>query len=295
MNIGFVGDIHGRVLHAIALLAEWQQRTGRRLDLIIQVGDLGAYPNPDEKLLNEKYVRLDPAELDFSRMLKAEGELADRIRGLREHELNPIYFIRGNHEDFDWLDSISRHSSGTVTVDPFDLFRYIKDGTIMEVCGMKIAFLGGIQTKEHEQKSINPEAYEKLLRQPPGEIDILITHDAPYGIGTSYIGETQGSTLISQLIDNIQPKYAIGGHYHHRIGPKMYGSTTYLGLNVLIDLRKDGALRQIKSGCMAVLDTESDHVDFVIDSWLSHIDKDFEFVSYMRKLGSHSLQEGSNG
>lgn len=44
MLIGFVGDVHGRVFHAIAALATWQVRTGKRFDLLIQVGDLGAYP-----------------------------------------------------------------------------------------------------------------------------------------------------------------------------------------------------------------------------------------------------------
>jgi predicted phosphodiesterase len=68
--IGFVGDTHGRVLHTLAVLSEWQIRTKKKLDLIIQVGDLGAYPEPSEEVRNEKYVRQDPAELDFSRFLK---------------------------------------------------------------------------------------------------------------------------------------------------------------------------------------------------------------------------------
>ena len=42
MRIAFVGDIHGRVLHLLALLLELQ-RTGRAIDRVIQVGDFGAY------------------------------------------------------------------------------------------------------------------------------------------------------------------------------------------------------------------------------------------------------------
>ncbi len=44
--IGFIGDLHGRVFHALAPVATWQRRAGRRLDLVIQVGYLGAFPDP---------------------------------------------------------------------------------------------------------------------------------------------------------------------------------------------------------------------------------------------------------
>jgi hypothetical protein len=44
--IGFVGDVHGRVFHALAALATWRAETGRRFDLVIQVGDLGAFETP---------------------------------------------------------------------------------------------------------------------------------------------------------------------------------------------------------------------------------------------------------
>ena len=45
MLIGFVGDLHGRVLHAFALIVTWQKRNGRRFDLLVQVGDMGAFPD----------------------------------------------------------------------------------------------------------------------------------------------------------------------------------------------------------------------------------------------------------
>lgn len=43
--IGFVGDLHGRVLHALALIVTWQKRNERRFDLLIQVGDMAAFPD----------------------------------------------------------------------------------------------------------------------------------------------------------------------------------------------------------------------------------------------------------
>ncbi|GAA3400184.1 metallophosphoesterase [Paenibacillus hodogayensis] len=285
MLIAFVGDTHGRVLHTLAVLSEWQIRTKKKLDLIIQVGDLGAYPEPSEEVRSEKYVRQDPAELDFSRFLTAEGRLEKNIRYIREKYLNRIYFIRGNHEDFDWLNSKSLQAEqGIVNIDPFDLYYYVTDGTIMNEDNLKIAFLGGIQTLTQQPKSIDPVAYGKLIQMPPREIDILITHDAPFGIGTNYHGQTQGSTLISDLIGAIQPKYVIAGHYHHMNGPRTFGSTTYLGLNVLVDLRDDGELRRVRPGSIALLDTEMNSVNFITDDWLSSIDKDFNFITHMEEL-----------
>lgn len=285
MLIAFVGDIHGRVLHTLAVLTEWQVRTKKKLDLIIQVGDLGAYHEPNEEVRNEKYVRQDPAELDFSRFLVAEEKLENRIRYIRRNYLDRIYFIRGNHEDFDWLNSKSLQAEqGIVSIDPFDLYYYVTDGTIMNEDPLKIAFLGGIQTPTQQPKSIDPVAYDKLLQIPPGEIDILITHDAPFGIATNYHGQTQGSTLISDLIGIIQPKYVIAGHYHHMNGPRTFGNTTYLGLNVLVDLRNDGELRRVQPGSLAVLDTEQNILEFVTDDWLSRIDRDFDFINYMEEL-----------
>jgi len=43
MNIAFLGDLHGRVFHALALLTTWQAKAGKMLDMIIQVGDLGGH------------------------------------------------------------------------------------------------------------------------------------------------------------------------------------------------------------------------------------------------------------
>ncbi|MFE5323774.1 metallophosphoesterase [Paenibacillus sp. NPDC056579] len=287
MLIAFIGDIHGRVFHTLALIETRQRRSGRKLDLVIQVGDLGAYPEPTESLLNEKYVQLDAAELDFSRLVKeeADGKLADDLRYLRRHHVGPILFIRGNHEDFDWLDSQSCDiDQGTVPVDSFDLFHYVKDGTVLNYDGTRIAFLGGIETPKPKRKSIDPAAYERLLQCKPGEIDILITHDAPYGIGRSFHGQTQGSALLSKLIETIEPNYLIAGHYHHVIGPKACGRTTYLGLNVLVDLRDDGERRRVQPGSMAVLDTATKELQVVQDDWFAQLDKHFDFPIFMERL-----------
>jgi Icc-related predicted phosphoesterase len=285
IKIAFVGDIHGRVFHTLAVLAAWQKINEQKLDLIIQVGDFGAYPEPDNALLNSKFVKQDPHELDFCLLLKAEGELSEHLRFIRQQFKSPIYFIRGNHEDFDWLDRISHNgSTGTVRVDPYDLFHYVIDGTVRNFGDLKIAFLGGIETPTEEARSINEVVYNQYMNFKEGDIDILITHDAPYGIAVGFKGQTQGSVKITELIHKIQPKYLIAGHYHHMNGPNHYGKTTYMGLNILVPPLRSDALRRVQPGSIAIMDTERDSLSFVTDDWLSKFDKDFDFNQFVIEM-----------
>jgi hypothetical protein len=118
MLIGFLGDLHGRVFLALAVLVTWQRRAGRRFDLIVQVGDLGAFPRPVASDANP-HVATDPAENDFSRLLAADGALADRLRRVRAELGRAVHFLRGNHEDFDYLRSLAVDpATGTAGADP---------------------------------------------------------------------------------------------------------------------------------------------------------------------------------
>ena len=78
MLIGFAGDVHGLVYHAIALVTTWQRKTGKKLDFVIQVGDMGAYPSLDRiDEAGRRHIEIDPAQADFSRLLKADGLRAE--------------------------------------------------------------------------------------------------------------------------------------------------------------------------------------------------------------------------
>ena len=67
MLMAFVGDVHGRVLHAIAALAGRQKATRRPFDLIVQVGDLGAYPEVTRMdAATLRYLEADPTRRPIS-------------------------------------------------------------------------------------------------------------------------------------------------------------------------------------------------------------------------------------
>ena len=214
MIIGFIGDVHGQVFHATALAATWQVVTGKRFDILIQVGDMGAYPNTPNDAATERYLALDPSQADFSRLLKADGKLAAHLRQVRECLAGPIYFVRGNHEDFDFLNHLQVDGTAkSAAVDPFDLYRYVPDGTVLEFDGTKVAFLGGVEERS-DARAIDKEAYQSLMDLGPGRIDILVTHEGPYGTSTGYHGDVHGSHMMTRLIESIKPTYHVAGHAH---------------------------------------------------------------------------------
>jgi Icc-related predicted phosphoesterase len=284
MKIAFIGDIHGRIFHAIATILTWQIVNNQKFDMIIQVGDFGAYPKPDGSMLSNKFVLEDPTELDFSKYINADLELQNDLRYIREHLICPIHFIKGNHEDFQWLNLISENGTKIAAIDKVDLIRYIPDGTVKDFQGVRLAFLGGIETSEQELRSIDYKAYNKLLENKPGDIDILVTHDSPYGTGISFTGEVQGSRKITELVKSIQPKYLIAGHYHHMIGPLELEKTKYIGLNILIAPMKKDKSGCVQQGSLAVLDTTKGVIEFVKDDWLTNINKSLKFSSFIQKI-----------
>ncbi len=284
MLIGFVDDVHGMVFHALAALATLQERLGRHFDLLVQVGDMGAYLDParmDEA--SKRYLEAEPSQGDFARLLRAEGQLAERLRRLRGEFSGPLHVIRGNHEDYPWLRGLPVDAaSGTVAVDPFDLLRYVPDGTILRSGEFTVAFLGGEESGGSvEDGEIDSEAYGRLTELGPGRIDLLVTHDAPYGLSTGYHGQVQGSRLITELVERLRPTFHLVGHYHHLNGPRSCGRTTFLGLAQLVPsaIRHPEA-RGLQEGCLAVLDTEKGELQPVTDAWLSEFPTPFDFQAW---------------
>ncbi len=283
MLIGFIGDVHGRVFHALALAATWQAETGRRFDHLVQLGDMAAFPDLEKAdAATKRHVALDPADADFSRLLKAKGKRAQRLARVRSELLPPIHFVRGNHEAFDWLDGLSiDRTTQTAATDPFDLFRFVPDGTVLQFSDTKLAFLGGVEGHS-DARAIDDGAYRTLLDLGHGAFDLLVTHDPPYGIGVGYRGQTQGSGLVTKLVETVQPAFHVAGHVHHLSGPRRYGQTTSWTLSGLVaSSRWYPDLNGFEPGCLAVLDTDTKSLRPIADEWMAHFDtKSFDFDSW---------------
>lgn len=285
MKIAFIGDVHGRVYHTLAAVLALRDRLQGRLDLIIQVGDLGAFPNRER--LDEatrRYAERDPSELHFGHLLGAQGSLAHHLSVARARLAVPIHFIRGNHEDMEWLAGLRRAGEEPASVDPFGLFHYVADGTVADFGGFRVAFLGGVEYGATEGTGFERGALEQLRAATPGSVDCLVTHDAPYGVSVGYGGVTQGSAVLTDLVARLAPAYHVAGHYRHMIGPKRYGRTTYLGLASLFPGRAGG--RPLQDGSLALLDTSLRELSFVTGDWLREFGADFAFEQHFEAMAT---------
>lgn len=286
MLIGFVGDLHGRVLHALALIVTWQKQSGRRFDMLIQVGDMGAFRDMSslEQTANRHFA-LDPSQRDFVRLMQTDADLAEALSTLGGTIGTPVHFIRGNHEDFALLENLPRDSgSGTAAVDRFGLLRYVPDGMVMTFGKLRFAFLGGVEERS-DAAGINRGAYEALLALGPGSIDVLVTHQGPYGSSTGFRGDIHGSQMTSQLIERIRPSFQVAGHAHVSAGPTRFSDTTYLGLDcVVASPLYHPEAQGFQPGCLAVLDTDDGDLRPITDDWLADFETPFDFDRWFERF-----------
>ncbi|MDP9236883.1 MAG: metallophosphoesterase [Chloroflexota bacterium] len=278
MLVALIGDVHGRIFHAIAALATLQARMGAKFDLLIQVGDLG-YPELDRADAPTRlYLAIDPAEADLSRFLRPDIHCSAALRSIRESFACPIYFVRGNHEDFSWLAGLPVDpATRTAPTDPFDLLHYVPDGTVLDRAGSRVAFLGGVEEQTGEA-AIDMDAYRALIGLGAGAIDLLVTHEGPYGSSTGYRGDVHGSRLMSRLLEALEPQWHVFGHAHSLEGPRIFGRTTYLGLDGLVaSPRWQPHALGLQPGCLGILDTTKKELSAVTDEWLRDFPTPFIF------------------
>lgn len=154
--LGFLGDVHGDY-GCVARVGRNIQATADA-SALIQVGDFGYYPHLLHQLIG----------LTFA---------------------IPTYFIRGNHDDHDTLLKLVE-----VTEVYPNLF-YVPDGTLLELDGKKIAFLGGAASVDKalrirkgwhwsEKENISTLPIQNLWGEEG--VDILVTHCPPQWIIDKY-------------------------------------------------------------------------------------------------------------
>ncbi|HSA52356.1 MAG TPA: metallophosphoesterase [Yinghuangia sp.] len=280
MRIAFVGDVHGCVLHALGAAVTMQARREIRLDAVIQVGDLGAYPSYDRfDDSTRRFARDHPAQGDFLRLLDPPPRFADGVRAALQH-VPPVLFVSGNHEDHDWLAQLHDQAAAeAVPVDPLGAYRHVACGTVLEVAGQRVAFLGLIELPG--KMDLDGTAYARLMATQPGGVDILVTHDGPYGMSLDRRGNTQGSPKLTRLIEHLRPRVHVSGHYHHPNGPRRYGPTTSYALAQLVEPKATrwapepvNPRQHLTPGSIGLLDTETGDFTYIDDPWLTEVGGD---------------------
>jgi predicted phosphodiesterase len=231
MNVAVFADVHGKLLLCLKLCARWQRETGQKLDLILQAGDMGVYP--DRNRLDRatiKYAAADPTELGFSQYFVKKDPAVEAV--LAELDCN-VVFVRGNHEDHVYLDALEKESDPTAPIFPIDVYGRVfclKSGAIYNFeskTGEKLSVLGigrvaaPQNTEIIEAKYIQPYESARIFQHKPSTpVDILLTHDTAEHDSRQPLPERlswlkSGMPEIRQALNRYQPPYYFFGHVGH--------------------------------------------------------------------------------
>ena len=202
-----------------------------RFEAVLHVGDFGIWPDPN---------RVDRATRDH------EGA-GDFPRWLSEGRAPPLptWFIKGNHEDFEWLDS-------RPSTELLPGLHHIPNGHVVEVGQgegkIRVGGIGGCHgpsdylkpshlLKGYARRHYTLDEIERLRNQ--GRVDLLLLHDAPRGItitkGTRS-GDTRTYTSLAEgldvLVTDLRPIACFFGHHHARLAAELDGIPCH-GLNIV--------------------------------------------------------------
>lgn len=198
-NLAIAGDWHG-ILNAVTrgfLYAE-----SRRVDAIIHLGDFG-YQFTDE----------------FMAHLVKMVETTD----------TPIFFIRGNHDNKDFLDSHMKSPYTPVEIAPG--VTYMPDGSVMDFGNTTIAALGGAYSVDRMHRVLGESwwleeeptfaAVEHLI-ETGAKADVMITHDLPYNAVNvnkyhQILEAVPSRRMVQDAIDAVRPRIVFNGHQHIRV------------------------------------------------------------------------------
>lgn len=209
------GDLHGRVLPAFRLASAWARDHETPLAGILQVGDLGYFP--DISRLDKATVRHakdDPLELGVLDVVQP-SEWADQI--FAEPTCPPgLWFTAGNHEDFGELERFAQGHAHQpdFPVDHYRMVNGIQDGEVAPLAGgVRVAAVWGIDGVEESRRKrvpnrayIRENAVHRLAVRP---FDVLLCHDAPFGAKRPQYG----SRHLEALVEVASPRFVFFGHY----------------------------------------------------------------------------------
>jgi predicted phosphodiesterase len=259
VRIAVFSDMHGKILLPFKLVDLYQKETGNKVDLILQCGDMGAYPtieNLDKATI--RHAQHDRDELgfhdDFTKMNSTIKVFLDELN------MNMIC-VRGNHEDHDFLDNLEKLNSNK-SIFPIDIYERVwvcKSGLQQEFKvnneSLTLVGIGRIgdrkdRTEKRFIQEYEKEQVKKLLRSK-GIFDILITHDKEGGSQRGY-----GMSEIREVLDNIVFHF----HFYGHTGEPFKVETAINGITQSIKVKElefdeTGILSE---GCMVILEKNTD-------------------------------------
>ena len=195
--VAFIGDIHGHFKRMADTVAALPDSVTR----IFQVGDMGLYP---PHLVSEDCWFVAPPRT--------------------------VEYIDGNHEDFTILRDIA---------SPTELrpnLVYLPRGTVLDVEGLKIGFLGGAESRDHARRTEGTDWFEYDEKTTVRDawkfshvehLDILVTHAPPrWAMLELFPNEPVENLPSSQVVEQVWEGFGrptlICGHVHPEKTGAMY-------------------------------------------------------------------------
>lgn len=258
MNIAVLADVHGRILLAFKIIERYQRETGEQIDLILQCGDVGIFPDITRlDKATERIAQLDETELGFAEYFADRNPEA---RAVLDKLSCDMICVRGNHEDHSFLDELeTQHEGAIFPVDCYQRVWCMKTGVVHSVKlngdTLDVLGIGRVGAPDGEADPTRDKYIQQReqdqLKQAAGEpIDILLTHDAR----RDFIRPGIGMQEISDILDRQTPAYHFFGHTGRPFERKLDGNGTTL-CSKLSDFEWEETDRgkRMKDGCLGVL------------------------------------------
>lgn len=152
-----------------------------------------------------------------------------------------VYFIAGNHDA--WLERndltahqiFSFHDKVTYLKNEYVDYLSIQDSKVYRIFGTPYCHIYGNWPFMRDEETL-----AKKFNQIPGNVDILISHDAPYGTsdicfqGWSADGQHKGCSELRDTIIEHKPKLVLHGHLHSsNHGEELLGETKVYNTSIL--------------------------------------------------------------
>jgi hypothetical protein len=211
------GDLHGRVLPAFKLAQAWSREHGVALDGLLQVGDLGYFPDPSRY---DKATRRHAARDPLESGVRLVAEPSDEADVVFADALCPagMWFTAGNHEDYELLREWERgagRGADTFAVDAYGKVRCVRDGHVTALPGgLRVGALWGIDDRAPRARARIPPrgkiSHRGTMALCGATFDVLLSHESP----RDAILAGSGSEEIGTVLSCARPAFAFFGHYH---------------------------------------------------------------------------------
>jgi Icc-related predicted phosphoesterase len=205
----------------------FEQAEKANAELIIQLGDFGFGWESDWE------------EQRSGTFVKWVSELAGEFS-------IPLWWLDGNHENFDKLEMIGAYESE----EPVKLapgVTYLPRGAYFELDGVRYLVMGGAYSvdKAHrtphtswwpQERITYSQVEDVLTRFKPGDVDVLLTHDCPNSVvipgeraawKDEYPESWANRIALRAIEEALRPMMILHGHYHVR-----HAQTSDLGTRI---------------------------------------------------------------